>query len=214
MAAKPDSKLKGETIAILAADGVEETELMTPWVRLHQAGARPQVVSLARGTVRAQQDGRASRHIAVDADVHAMSFERYDGLVIPGGAEHADRLRADAEMVRFIQDSFRRRKPVAAFREGLSLVMEAEHLYGRKLSTPEFLIDDVQFAGAHCVDREVMIDGNLITARQRDKLDNFTLRIVSELVRDRKRRRQRRLSEMIRPMLKHLLPARSRLRAF
>jgi deglycase len=162
------AKLQGETVAILAADGVEETELMRPWAQLYRAGARPVVVSMARGAVRAQQGGRAAHVIAVDADVRTTPAERYDGLVIPGGAGHADRLRADAEIVRFIEAFFRERKPVAAFSEGVAMALEVEQMEGRATA-----------------------GGKLIIARRPDSLDAFTQRVINELLQRRHGKRRR-----------------------
>src|SRR5262249_36900101 len=106
-------KLKGKKIAIVAADQVEEVELVEPRRALEEAGASTELISMEEGEIQGVihfEDGNRHR---VDRTVAGANASDYDGLMIPGGVGNADLLRGDEDMVRFTREFFEQGKPVA-----------------------------------------------------------------------------------------------------
>ena len=111
------------------------------------------------------------------ADVDADDF---DALVIPGGYS-PDRLRQDPRMVAFTREMFDAGKPVAAICHAGSMLIEADVVEDRMLTSWPSIRTDLLNAGAHWIDREVVQDGNLITSRQPDDLPAFVAAILDQL---------------------------------
>src|ERR671927_175720 len=106
--------------------------------------------------------------------------DTYDGLVLPGGVINGDFLRADADAVAFVRAFFDADKPVAAICHAPWVLAEADVVRGRRMTSWPSLRTDLRNAGAHWVDEEVVVDGNLITSRKPDDLDAFGAAIVEE----------------------------------
>jgi protease I len=173
--------LEGKKVAILAADGVERIELDQPRDVLTQAGASTNVVSLREGEIQARDhDLEAAGTIAVDAVVAKASVEDYDALLLPGGTVNPDKLRVDDDAVEFVRNFVNSGKPVAAICHGPWTLLEAGVVSGRTLTSYPSIRTDLRNAGATVVDREVTIDGNLITSRSPDDLAAFCATIVEQ----------------------------------
>jgi len=111
-------ELRGKRIAFLATHGVEEAELTEPWVALAAAGADLELVSVEPGEIDAMNHRERADSFAVDTVVANADVQNYDGLVLPGAAADANRLRADAAAVRFVKSFVERAKPVASMSSG------------------------------------------------------------------------------------------------
>src|SRR5439155_9298237 len=97
-------ELQGHRVAILATDGVEQSELTEPWRALEQAGARVDLVSLKPGRIQAMKHLDKAETFAVGRTVVDVSSREYDALVLPGGVANPDRLRMDAGAVQLVRD--------------------------------------------------------------------------------------------------------------
>lgn len=173
--------LQGRKIAILAADGVEKVELEKPRAVLAERGARVEVVSLQGGEIQARNhDLEPAGSIAVDRVVSDVSVDEFDGLVLPGGTVNPDKLRLDDSAVSFVRDFVESGKPVAAICHGPWTLVEAGVTAGRRLTCYPSIRTDLRNAGAHVVDEEVVIDGNLITSRRPSDLAAFCAAIVQQ----------------------------------
>jgi protease I len=173
--------LQGRKIAILAADGVEKVELEKPRAVLTEQGARVEVVSLKGGEIQARNhDLEPAGSIAVDRVVSDVSVDEFDGLVLPGGTVNPDKLRLDESAVSFVRDFVESGKPVAAICHGPWTLVEAGVTAGRRLTCYPSIRTDLRNAGAHVVDEEVVIDGNLITSRRPSDLAAFCAAIVKQ----------------------------------
>ena len=167
-------------VAVLATDGVEQVELDRPWQALEEAGAEPELVSLAPGSITAYDHIDKGDTKKVDATVADADPDDYAGLVLPGGVINGDFVRADADAVAFVKAFFEAGKPVAAICHAPWVLVEAEVVTGRRMTSWPSLQTDLRNAGATWVDEEVVVDGNLITSRKPDDLDAFGAAIVEE----------------------------------
>jgi len=178
------NELQGKVIAILAADGVEKVELEQPRAAVQQAGARVEVLSLKAGEIQAREhDLEPAGRFRVDRAVADASVEEFDGLVLPGGTVNPDKLRMDATAVSFVRDFVGSGKPVAAICHGPWTLVEAGVAAGRTLTCYPSIRTDLRNAGAHVVDEEVVVDGNLITSRSPSDLPAFCATLIKQFAR-------------------------------
>lgn len=165
-------------VALLVGEGFEDSEFHVPCQRLRNAGHQVRVVGVKRGDTAHGKRGKIKsriEHSARDATV-----DEYDALVIPGG--HApDRLRLDTDVVKFTRAFMDSGKPVAAICHGPQLLIEAETVRGRTLTSWPSVRTDLLNAGARWIDEPVVEDGNLITSRKPDDLDAFCDALLERL---------------------------------
>jgi protease I len=175
-------ELTGRTIAILAADGVEQVELEEPRQALIEAGALTELLSLEDGDIQAMNgDIEPADTFRVDRRVADVSADDYDGLVLPGGTCNPDKLRLDPDAVAFVRDFVASGKPVAVICHGPWTLVEADVVRGRRITSWPSIRTDLRNAGAEVVDEQVVIDDNLISSRNPDDLPAFCDALVREL---------------------------------
>ena len=172
------------TVAVLATDGVEQIELDRPWQALEEAGATPELVSLASGTITAYHHIDKGDTKRVDAVVGSADPDAYGALVLPGGVINGDFVRADSDAVAFVSSLFEAGKPVAAICHAPWVLIEAGVVAGRRMTSWPSLQTDLRNAGADWVDEELVVDRALVTSRKPDDLDAFCAAIVEEFARE------------------------------
>ena len=173
--------LQGKTIAILAADGVEQVELDRPRQAVEQAGAETELLSIDSGEIQAvEHDINPSDKVTVDRKVSEASPGDYDGLILPGGVANPDNLRMDEGAVSFVQEFFKTGKPVGVICHGPWILVEADVARGRTLTSYPSIRTDLRNAGAEVVDEEVVTDQGLVSSRSPDDLEAFCAKIVEE----------------------------------
>jgi protease I len=170
--------LTGRTIAFLVApEGIEQVELTEPWQAVQEAGGTPVLVSTESGEVQAFDHLDKAGTFPVDVTVADADVERFAGLVLPGGVANPDALRMDAGAVAFAKAFVDAGKPVAAICHAPWLLVEADVVRGRRMTSWPSLQTDLRNAGADWVDEEVVVDtsgaGPLITSRKPDDLKAF-----------------------------------------
>lgn len=176
--------LTGRRVAFLAADGVEQVELVKPWEALREAGAGTELLSLEQGRIQAMNgDIEPADTFEVDRSVAQASVEDYDGLVIPGGTANPDNLRADEGAVRFVRAFVESGKPVASICHGPWVLVEADVVRGRTLTSYASIRTDLRNAGGQVVDQEVVTDRNVTTSRGPGDLPAFCERVIEEIAR-------------------------------
>jgi protease I len=173
-------ELDGMRVAVLATDGVEQAELERPWQALEEAGAEPELVSLESGSITAYEHIDRGATKKVDTTVAEADPDDYAALVLPGGVINGDFVRADADAVAFVKAFFDAGKPVAAICHAPWVLVEADVVRGRRMTSWPSLQTDLRNAGATWVDEEVVVDGNLITSRNPDDLEAFGAALVEE----------------------------------
>lgn len=174
-----DTGVSGRKIAFLAIDGVAEQELSQPWDALSGAGAVPHLVSLHPGEIQAVRDDAPASRFRVDRVVTEIRAGEYDGLVLPGGIASADRLRMNADAVSFVRAFMDADKPVAAIAHGPWMLVEADRVRGRSLTSWPSLRTDIQNAGGIWVDRPVETDQQLVTTRGPADLPAFSKKLLT-----------------------------------
>lgn len=170
--------LAGKRIAILATDGFEQSELTEPRNALAGAGAEVDIVSLRPGRIQGMKHKEKGEEVEVTKLVSEASAGDYQALVLPGGVANPDELRTHPEAVRFVADFFRAGKPVAAVCHGPWMLVEADVVRGRTVTSWPSLQTDLKNAGADWVDREVVLDDNLVTSRKPSDLPAFCEKFI------------------------------------
>jgi protease I len=174
--------LDGRRVAILATDGVEEVELTEPRDAVTEAGATAEIVSLDDGEIQAMNgDIEPAGKYRVDRRAADVSAADYDAVIMPGGTVNADRLRMDADVVRFVQDVFAAGKPVGAICHAPWTLIEAGVVRDRTLTSFPSLQTDLRNAGANWVDEDVHVDQGLVTSRKPDDIPAFNKKLIEEL---------------------------------
>lgn len=175
--------LSKRTVAVLATDGFEESELTKPLDALVQAGADAKVISLSSTSdrIRGWAGGDWSGKVDVDGVVSDVSADDFDALVIPGGVMSPDTLRMDSDAVDFVRAFFASGKPVAAICHGPWLIIEAEAAKGRQMTSYPSIRTDLENAGARWVDEEVVVDQGLVTSRSPEDMDAFVDKMLEEI---------------------------------
>lgn len=174
-------KIEGKKIAILAADGFEQSELLVPKQRLEEAGAKVDIISLKTGEIWGWKSGDWAEPVPVDRTIDAVKTDEYDALVIPGGVINPDLLRADEDAVQLVRDFYEAKKPIAAVCHAPWVLVEAGLAKGRRMTSYNSMKTDVKNAGANWVDREVVVDQGVITSRNPGDLEAFSAKIIEEV---------------------------------
>ena len=174
------SKLTNKRIAFLATDGFEQVELTEPWTAVKDAGATVEIVSLKSGEIQGVHHDKQGDKFSVDKTLDEVTAADYDGLVLPGGVFNPDALRVDSRAVKFTKDFFEQHKPVAAICHGPWLLVEADVVRDRKMTSWPSVKTDLTNAGANWVDKECVCDQGLVTSRNPDDLAAFCKKMIEE----------------------------------
>jgi protease I len=175
------SELQGKTVAILAADGVEQVELEQPRHAVQAAGAVTELLSIKPGEIQAvNQDIHPSVTFTVDRLVDGVSAGDYDALILPGGAVNPDNLRQNEAAVGFVRDFVTSGKPVGVICHGPWTLVEAGVVKGRTLTSYPRVRTDIRNAGGTVVDQQVVTDQNITSSRWPDDLPAFCARIIEQ----------------------------------
>ena len=173
--------LNKKTVAILATNGFEESELREPKKALEDAGAEVHIVSLESGEIKGWADGNWSNSYKVDKTLDDVNQKDYNALVLPGGQINPDVLRKNKAAVSFVKSFFENHKPVAAICHAPWLLAEAGVLKGRKITSYDSIKTDMINAGANWVDEEVVVDSGLVTSRSPKDLPAFNKKLIEEV---------------------------------
>jgi protease I len=173
------AQLSNTRVAVIATDGFEEAELTEPVKALKEAGASVDVVSLKKEDIQAFRHHDKSITVPVDRTLDEINASEYDGLVLPGGALNADTIRVEPKLQSFLQDFNSAGKPMAVICHAPWELVSAGLAQGRTMTSYYTIQDDIRNAGANWVDREVVVDGNLITSRQPDDIPAFNREMLN-----------------------------------
>ncbi len=172
--------LSGKRFALLAADGVEQVELTEPMRAAREAGATVDLISLRDTPIQGVRGMDKVDTFDIDHAVSEVTADDYDGLILPGGVKNPDSLRMDETAVRFVRSFFDQGKPVAAICHAPWLLVEADVVRGRTLTSYPSLRTDIRNAGGTWVDEAVHVDQGLVTSRRPDDLEAFNAKMLEE----------------------------------
>jgi protease I len=161
-------------IALVLGDDFEDSEFRRPYDMLREAGHSIEILGEEAGLTVTGKQGK--EHVKIEAAASSRDPDRYDALVIPGGYS-PDHLRTDKAVVDFVARMVKAGKLVAAVCHGPQLLIEADAVKGKQLTSWPSVRKDLENAGARWVDREVVTDGRLITSRKPADLPAFSIAI-------------------------------------
>jgi protease I len=173
--------LNGKKVAILVAEGFEQSEMTEPRKALDQAGAQTVIVSPAQGEVQGWKHFDKADKFPVDVALDAADANDYDALVLPGGVANPDQLRTLPKAVQFVRRFVESGKPVGVICHGPWTLIEAGVVKGRKITSWPSLKTDLENAGASWVDQEVVADQGLVSSRKPADLPAFCRKLVEEI---------------------------------
>lgn len=165
-------------ILIVATHGFEQSELLKPREALEAAGFRTTLASPESGKIKGWNHTDWGESVEVDKKVEDVGTDDFDALVLPGGQMNPDNLRMNETVVKLVRSFVDSGKPVAAICHGPWLLAEADVLNGRTVTGWPSIRTDLRNAGATVVDKEVAVDGNLITSRKPDDIPAFSQAII------------------------------------
>lgn len=175
---KTDGSLAGVHIAILATDGFEQSELFEPKRALEEEGAIVHVISPRAGRIRGWSKKSWGRSIQVDMTIRQAWSMDFDALVLPGGVLNPDKLRENPEAVAFVRSFRDKRRPIGAICHGVQMLIEADLVNGKRMTSYPSVRTDLINAGADWVDKEVVIDESLVTSRRPSDLPAFNRALI------------------------------------
>lgn len=176
-----DRVLKGKRVAILATDGFEQSELLEPRQALDDAGAGTVLIAPQAGSIKGWRHGAWGQSVPVDLTLDKAHADDYDALLLPGGVMNPDRLRTNAAAVAFVRSFFDAERPVAAICHAPMILIEADVLRDRQLTSWPSLRTDIRNAGGHWVDAEVVADRGLVTSRRPEDIAAFNQKMIEAI---------------------------------
>lgn len=184
--------LQGKTIAILAADGVEEIELTSPRQAVEGAGATTHLIGLKGGEIQSMKgDLEPQGKYPVDRAAEEVNVNEYDGLLLPGGTVNPDKLRLSPDAMRLVRAFYDAGKPIGAICHGPWSLSETGIAQGLKLTSWPSLRHELTLAGAEWVDEAVVTDKGVVTSRNPGDLPAFNAKVIEEFAEgDHSKRRQ------------------------
>ena len=173
--------LKNARILMIATDGFENDELFKPRQALIDAGAKITLASITTDPIQGEKGGEKADTITPDLTLDDVDTEEFDALVIPGGVGNPDKMRMQERAVQIVEEFMDDDKIVAAICHGPWLLVEADVVDGRTVTSWPSIRTDLENAGARVVDEEVVVDEKLITSRKPDDIPAFNQAIIAAL---------------------------------
>ncbi|MBB3911056.1 type 1 glutamine amidotransferase domain-containing protein [Sphingomonas desiccabilis] len=172
-------------VLILAADGFEESELFEPRQALLDAGATVTLASIKTDAIQGVvHDTEKGRTITPDLTLEDVDVDDYDALLLPGGVANPDKMRMQDRAVGIVGEFMDEGKIVAAICHAPWLLVEADVVDGRRVTSWPSVRTDLENAGADVVDEQVVVDENLITSRKPDDIPAFNRALIEALEND------------------------------
>jgi protease I len=158
---------------IISADNFEDSELLFPYYRLKEEGIQVDIASLKKGKIK----GKHGYEVEVDKILKEINPDDYDILILPGG-KAPETIRKDKNALEIAKDFFQKNKPVLAICHGPQTLISAGLLRGRHATCYKSVAQEMKAAGAMYEDKEVVVDGNLVTSRQPSDLPAFMREMI------------------------------------
>ena len=163
---------------IISADDFEDTELLVPYYRFKEEGFNVDIASIIKGKIK----GKHGYEVSVDKPLKEVSPEEYDFLLLPGGRA-PETVRKEKDALKIVKHFFEKGKPVFAICHGPQILISAGLLKGRHATCYRSVAPELKEAGAIYEDKEVVVDGNLVTSRQPSDLPAFLIEAIKMIKR-------------------------------
>lgn len=178
--------MEGKSVAFLVAkEGIEQAELTEPWAAVENTGARPRLVSVEPGTVQAFRHLKRADTFPVDETAAEADVDEYSALVLPGGVANGDLLRWQEPAQDLVRRFAATGRPVAVICHGGWILIDADVVSGRQITSWPSLATDYRNAGARWSDAELVVDSDgpfpLISSRKPADLPAFCGELVAQL---------------------------------
>ena len=170
--------LQGIRVAILATDGVEDSELREPRKALEEAGAQTTLFAPKEGKIQSFKHHDKADQFEVDKSLAQADASEFDAVLLPGGALNADTLRVQPQAQEFVRQMDRQGKPIAVICHAPWLLISAGCVRGRSLTSYHTIQDDVRNAGGNWQDEEVVRDRNWVSSRQPSDIPAFNREMI------------------------------------
>lgn len=172
------SEPKSKRVAILVTNGFEQVEMTEPREALEKAGFQTDLVSPVKGEVQGWKHDEKADKFRVDVELNSADPAEYNALLLPGGVQNPDALRMIPEAVEFVKSFLEDSKPVAAICHGPWMLVEADAVRGRRVTSWPSLKTDLRNAGGNWADQEVIRDGNIVTSRKPADIPAFNREMI------------------------------------
>ena len=169
-------RISDASILMIATNGFEDSELMEPRRRLIEAGAKLTLASLDTEEI---EGDKGEARIKPDLAIDEVDAGDYDALLLPGGTKNPDHLRTNEKVVATVREFAEAGKPVAAICHGPWLLVEADVVRGRRVTSWPSIRTDLRNAGAEVVDEEAVTDANIVTSRKPEDIPAFVQAFVA-----------------------------------
>jgi len=173
-------ELEGKRVAILVATGFEQVEMTKPREALEEAGAETKIVSTKSGRIQGMNHAEKGDEFDVDLTLDDANPKDFDALLIPGGLLNPDEMRQEAKALDFARHFFAAAKPVAAICHGPQVLISADLVRDRTMTSWPAIQVDMRNAGANWVDEEVVVDNGLVSSRKPDDIPAFNRKMIEE----------------------------------
>lgn len=174
-------KIDQSKILIMATDGFEQSELLTPVEKLRAAGAIVKIASPDGQSITGWDKDDWGQAVEADLKIRDANVADFDALVLPGGQMNPDVLRINDDAINTIRAFVSAGKVVAAICHAPWLLIEAGVVSGREMTSYKSIRTDLKNAGADVVDKAVAVSNGIITSRNPDDLDAFVSKIIEEI---------------------------------
>lgn len=173
--------IENAKILIISTHGFEQSELEVPRDKLREHGAAVHVATLDGNAAKGWDQDDWGQEAAADLKIADANVADYDALVIPGGQINPDLLRVEDDVISLVKSFVASGKTVAAVCHAPWVLIEADVVKGREMTSYHSISTDVKNAGANWVDKSVAVSNGIITSRNPDDLEDFVAKIVEEI---------------------------------
>ena len=175
------TRINDRKVAILSTNGFEQSELEHPLKALRDAGAEVHVIAPEGAEITGWKDGNWGDAVKVDHMLDAVKPADYDALVLPGGQINPDILRTNKAAVDFVRSFWEAKKPIGAICHAPWMLIEADIIKGRNVTSYHSIRKDVENAGGIWHDKDVVCDQALVTSRTPEDLEAFCAKMIEEI---------------------------------
>jgi protease I len=173
------TNLKQKKLLIIAAEGFQQEEFFEPLEYMREQGATVHVASMKTEPISSSSEEK--RSYRPDLTFKDVNVAEYDGLIIPGGLQNPDTLRQQDDAVALVRSFAEHGKTIGAICHGPWLLVEADIVQGREITSYASIKTDIRNAGGRWVDSETATDNGIVTSRTPADIPAFNRKLVEEI---------------------------------